>query len=40
LIEGFCRNRTALQGHLELSSIGLELMSPPRFVTEVLNPPL
>jgi hypothetical protein len=40
LIEGFCRNRTALQGHLELLSMGLELMSPPRFVTEVLNHPV
>ena len=39
LIEGFCQNRAALQGNLQLLSMGLELMAPRKFVSEVLGLP-
>jgi len=37
LIQGFSQYRRMLQGHLQISSLDLELMNPRRFVSEVLD---
>jgi hypothetical protein len=37
LIQGFSKNRTALQGYLQIPPLTLEMMSPRGFVSEVLG---
>lgn len=37
VVEGFSQNRTMLQGYLQLASLNLELMSPRRFISDVLG---
>lgn len=37
IIEGVSQNRASLQGYLQIESLDLELMSPERFVSEVLD---
>jgi hypothetical protein len=37
LVQGFSQNRTKLQGHLQLTSLNLELMSPRSFISKVMD---